>query len=95
MAAKFCARHTGYVPTCFDCNAKNPTTMSEQESFALSNECEGYDPYNHVGSQVPMAFKSQWFNFATKGETVFYTSGRNWLQRWMIRFLFGWKVINE
>jgi hypothetical protein len=56
----------------------------------------GYDPYNHHGRHMQM-FQQEAFRLtgSLETETVFYTKGRNWFQRWMIGFLFGWKVINE
>jgi hypothetical protein len=71
---------------------------NEQKDLGFNSESTGHDPYNHVGQ---FAYPDDWmhisqsFEFTGKNETVFYTRGRNWFQRWAIGFLFGWRVVNE
>lgn len=63
----------------------------------------GYDPYNHYGKNVPVVLKSQWFvlqkavnkSVIEMGDMDVYLQRRwNWFHRAMMRFVFGWKVIN-
>ncbi len=46
--ANHCEVHTGYVPTCLNCNMANPI----QRNIGFDPVDTGHDPYNHVGIDV-------------------------------------------
>ena len=96
MSLNHCDIHLSWAHDCPDCHALNPTTGVE--SLQTENDINR-DPYNYFGPQMQPDQFTMGIDFARNliadSETVFYTRGLNWFQRFMISRLFGWKVINE